>query len=135
HGNDRLLRGWLRVRAGTQLCERPALEFRPRRRVLRPRRIIVLMACKRVLITLRRDALPSRRSVLSTFGRTAIGACLLLWLPSLAKGQMTVTDSPMDNPFADQNPGIYQLPDVQVWPGQAPCPAPIGPPITAEPSP
>ena len=38
--------------------------------------------------------------------RTAHGVCLLLWLSSLAMAQMPATpDSPMDNPFGDQNPG------------------------------
>ncbi len=64
-------------------------------------------------------------------------SCLLLCLSSPAVAQTPVQpaafDSPMDNPFGEQNPGYY-LPAMQVPSGQAPCPAPMGPPIAAEPA-
>jgi len=44
-------------------------------------------------------------------------------------------DSPMDNPFPEQSPGVYQPPDIQVWPGRMPCPAPMGPAGATEPAP
>ena len=71
--------------------------------------------------------------------RTAHGVSLLLWLSSLAMAQMPAAppppESPMDNPFGEQNPGVYQPPDVQALPEQAPCPLPMGPPIATEPAP
>ncbi len=42
-------------------------------------------------------------------------------------------DSPLDNPFGDQSPGVYQPPDMQVSPGQVPYLPPVGPPIVTEP--
>ncbi|MGA2259526.1 MAG: hypothetical protein ABSG53_33030, partial [Thermoguttaceae bacterium] len=71
-------------------------------------------------------------------GRTAHGLCLLLCFASLAMAQMPAApalDSPMDDPFAEENPGVYQPPDMQVPPGQIPCPPPIGLPLATEPSP
>jgi hypothetical protein len=65
--------------------------------------------------------------------------CLLLWLSSLAVAQMPAgpapPDSPMDNPFADQNPGLYQPLDAQVLPGQAPGLPPAGSAIATAPVP
>ncbi len=69
---------------------------------------------------------------MSTLGRTAPGMCLLLWLSSLAMGQMP--DSPMDNPFGEQGPGSYQQPDSQVPPGQALYPIPAFPPAETAPA-
>ena len=71
--------------------------------------------------------------------RTAQGACLLLWLASLGMAQVlappATLDSPMDNPFSDQGPAFYQQPVMQVPPGQAPCPLPMGQPNVTEPAP
>jgi hypothetical protein len=44
-------------------------------------------------------------------------------------------DSPMDNPFGDQNPGYYQPPDVQVPSAQMPYLPPAGPAVTSGPAP
>ncbi len=89
------------------------------------------MGIDAVLITLRRDGRTSRRSVMSTLWRTAHGVCLLLCLSAPAAAQ--VPDSPLDNPFGDQSPGVYQPPDMQVPPGQTPYLPPLGPPIVTEP--
>ncbi len=68
--------------------------------------------------------------------RMAHGVCLLLWLSSLAMAQMPATqDSPMDNPFSEQNPTFYQQPDMQVLPGQASCQLPMGKTFVIEPAP
>jgi hypothetical protein len=60
--------------------------------------------------------------------------CLLLFLSSLAMAQMAVTESPMDNPFADQYPGAGQPPGVPLLPGQAPGLPQAGPAIAMEPA-
>jgi hypothetical protein len=49
-------------------------------------------------------------------GRTARGACLLLWLSSLAAAQSPPPASPLENPFPEQRPSIYQSTDEQVLP-------------------
>ncbi|MEI8374644.1 MAG: hypothetical protein WCJ35_17600 [Planctomycetota bacterium] len=40
----------------------------------------------------------------------------------------------MDNPFPEQNPTFYQQSDMQVLPGQAPCPLPMGKTFATEPA-
>jgi hypothetical protein len=48
--------------------------------------------------------------------RMARGACLLLWLASVAQAQAPPSESPLENPFPEQKPGLYQVPDEQILP-------------------
>jgi hypothetical protein len=56
------------------------------------------------------------RVALRELWRTAFGAWVLLYLASLARAQAPPPDSPLENPFPEQRPGIYQAPDEQLLP-------------------
>jgi hypothetical protein len=80
------------------------------------------------------DFLPCAPWVFGWFATIAF----LAWTPLMAQspaeaGWATPVGSPLDDPFAEQNPAVHQPPEMQVWPGQIPCPAAMGPVMAADP--
>ncbi len=70
------------------------------------------------------------------FRRAGAPAFLLLCLASLARGQPPPPqDSPLENPFPEQRPGVYQVPDQQAFPLLPPGIAPAIPEAGAGPVP
>lgn len=87
------------------------------------------MAANAARITPRRAVFATRWSMMPAFAPASCGVCVLLWLSHAAMAQMpAVQESAMDNPFADESPGIYQSPDLQGLPGESSCPL-LAPPV------